>query len=184
MTTSTITDEQREKIKAYFAGKTIPAGLGSEEAACSIAGINLALSGRLTDTVPVCMSQVIGCWIIDVQDSMPADMRNSDEWRDLLPLAAGTGRKHEKARLAIVMDWMWGTVLPAIQHAADHGGYGEAWKKMCDDRTEASANAARDAARDPARAAAGAAARAAAGAAFWKRVAPAALLRRLIEEGA
>ena len=145
---STITQEQAEAIRDYFAGvETIPADLGTKEAACSIAGINLALSGELTDTTPECMSRVVGRWIIGVQDAMPAAMRNSQEWRNLLPLAAGTGRHAESERAALIMDWMWGAVLTYCRPTADARGYGAAWAMMCQERTVASANAAARAAR-------------------------------------
>jgi len=74
---STITLEQQQAIAAKLASMHLPSGLGDEEAACSIAAINLALSGKLTDEIPDCMSEVIGKWIIRIQDSMPDDMRNS-----------------------------------------------------------------------------------------------------------
>ena len=155
---STITPDQQRLIAAKLAGMTIPSGLGNHENACSIAAINLALSGELTDEIPPCMSEVIGKWIIGVQDSMPDEIRNSNQWKALLPLAAGTGRDHEPERLQIVMDWMWGTVLPSIQPIADSGGYGDQWRAMTATRTDAAARAARAAAgaadaADPARAA-------------------------------
>jgi hypothetical protein len=140
---STITTEQQQAIAAKLAGMTLPSGLGTEEAACSIAAINLALSGKLTDDIPDCMSKVIGKWIISVQDSMPDDMRNSDRWKSLLPRAAGTGRGKEKERLDIILDWMWGTVLPTLQPLADDRGFGTEWKRMTTERTESAAAAAR-----------------------------------------
>ena len=119
----------------------IPAGIGTTENACSIAAINLALTGKLADDIPECMSLVIGRWIITTQDAMPASMRNSAEWRALLPLAAGTGRDpaREQARLAVLLGWMWGVVLPRVQPAADAGGYGDAWHRMCVERTKGAA---------------------------------------------
>jgi hypothetical protein len=147
---TTITPKQQAAIAAYVNTHHLPAGLGTKEEACSIAAINLALTGELTDRVPDCMSLVIGKWIIGVQDAMPDAMRNSIEWRNLLPLAAGTGRQHEAERSAIVLDWMWDVVLPEIQPIADKGGYGEKWKTMTNEKT---ANAATDAARAAANAA-------------------------------
>ena len=121
---STITSDQEQAIRNYLKGRHIPAGLGDENEACSIAAINLALAGQLTDQIPDCMSPVIGRWIISVQDVIPDDMRNSLQWRDLLPLAAGTGRDpaDEKARLDIILEWMWSDVLPTVQPIADRGG--------------------------------------------------------------
>jgi chemotaxis protein histidine kinase CheA len=138
---STISIEEQNKISAFLEGKHIPSGLGTEHEACSIAAINLALTGELTDTIPACMSKVIGKWIIKIQDAMPDEMRNSKEWRELLPLAAGTGQEHEKARIALIMDWVWSDVLPALQSTADAGGYGTEWKAMCTLKTYANANA-------------------------------------------
>jgi hypothetical protein len=121
-------------------------GVGNEVSACSIAAINLALTGKLTDDIPDCMSPVIGQWIIGVQDRMPTELRNSAGWKALLPLAAGTGRSHEKERLATIMDWMWSRVLPALQQAADRGGYGDEWSRMTQERTYDAAYAAKKAA--------------------------------------
>lgn len=142
---ATITPEQQQAIAAFLDGKTIVAGIGTAEAACSVASINLALTGRLTDEIPDCMSPVIGLWIIRVQDSMPDGMRNSDEWRRLLPLAAGTGRGHELERLDLVLGWMWG-VLPILQPLADQQGFGDPWRLMCELRTAEAARRARQAA--------------------------------------
>jgi hypothetical protein len=173
---NTITSEQQTAIAEKLASMHLPSGLGNKENACSIAAINLALSGKLTDDIPDCMSEVIGRWIITTQDSMPDEMRNSDRWKSLLPLAAGTGRDKEQERLDIILDWMWGTVLPTLQPLADEKGFGDAWRSMTTERTAEAAEAAEDAAlADAARAAARAAraARAtwvadgAAGAAAW-----------------
>lgn len=164
---STITAEQEQAIRAYVDSHELPQGLGTAEAACSIAAINLALSGHLTDSIPECMSKVIGNWIIRIQDSMPGAIRNSPEWKSLLPLAAGTGREHEQERLAIILDWMWGTVLPQIQSIADAHGFGAMWREMCEQRTYAASYAASSAAyaASSAASAAAAAARAVANAA-------------------
>ena len=164
---STITIEQQTAIAEKLAGMHLPSGMGNEEAACSIAAINLALSGELTDDIPPCMSEVIGSWIIRVQDSMPSDMRNSARWKQLLPRAAGTGRVKEKERLDIILEWMWGTVLPSIQPIADKRGFGTEWKRMTTERTKAAANAAAWAATAEAAEAATAAATAAARWAAW-----------------
>ena len=154
MTEQPWTPEADEKLRAYLArpGYKIPTGIGTEEAACSLAAINLALTGELTGDVPPCMSEVVGEWIIVVQDRMPAEIRDSPEWRALLPLAAGTGRDKEQERLAIILDWMWETVLPYFQPITDVVGYGTAWRAMCMARTEEAANTAREAASEAARA--------------------------------
>jgi hypothetical protein len=163
---STITAEQQAAIAAKLAGMTLPEGIGTTENACSIAAINLALTGTLTDDIPPCMSEVIGKWIISAQDAMPSEMRNSSEWKELLPLAAGTGRDREKERLEIIMQWMWNDVLPTAQPIADRSGFGAEWRAMTDVKAAeagwaAVAVAARSAAAEVAVARAAAAAEAA-----------------------
>ena len=142
----TLTTEQQAAIASKLATMYLPSGLGDEHSACSIAAINLALSGKLTDSIPDCMSEVIGRWIIAAQDAMPGALRNSARWKSLLPLAAGTGREQEQERLKIILDWMWGTVLPSLQSLADQQGFGAQWQKMTAERTAKSANAAEEAA--------------------------------------
>ena len=207
--TTVWTQEADARLRDYLASHELVAGIGTQESACSVAAINLALTGKLTDTIPKCMSKVIGQWMMAVQDVMPLEMRNSSGWKCLLPMAAGTGRKREEERLALIMDWMWGTVLPDLQSVADQGGFGAEWRTMCVEKSPDAAWAARDAAwaamaagaaaTGAARAAAwaagdaawaaraagaaGAAARAAAtGAAAWERYDPVGLLARLVAE--
>ncbi len=151
------TDEHAANLKSYLETHHLPIGLGTEESACSIAAINLAISGELTDDIPDCMSKVLGKAIIGLQDAMPDDMRNSDRYRAMLMTAPGTGRDKEQERLAVLMDWMWGTVLPQVQPLADEKGFGDEWRRMCDERTTNAASAARAAAYAPARAASDAA---------------------------
>jgi len=133
------TPEVQKKLETYLATHELPVGVGTEESACSIAAINLALTGKLTDDIPDCMSAVLGRAIITLQDDMPHEMRNSRRYKEWLPHAAGTGRGHEKERLDILMDWMWGTVLPQLQPLADTSGFGEEWKDMCSERTSVAA---------------------------------------------
>jgi hypothetical protein len=146
---TTLTAAQETAIRDWLAAHpTLSVGVGNREAACSIAAINLALTGELKDNVPDCMSAVIGRWAIGVQDAMPAAIRESAAWRDLLPLAAGTGRAHEPERLALVLGWVWDTVLPLVQLVADQHGFGEAWRRMCEERTADAAYTAAYAAAD------------------------------------
>ncbi len=166
--TTVWTQEADARLRDYLASHEVAEGIGTEESACSVAAINLALTAELTDTIPMCMSKVIGQWMMIVQDEMPSEMRNSSGWKRLLPMAAGTGREREEERLALVMDWMWGTVLPDLQSVADQGGFGAEWRTMCVEKSPeaakaAAAFAAGDAAWAAARDAAGAAAGAAAG---------------------
>lgn len=201
-----ITKEQQAAIAATLKNMTLPAGLGDEHAACSIAAINLALSGKLSDDIPECMSEVIGRWIIVIQDAMPAAIRNSLRWKELLPLAAGTGRLREDQRLTIILDWMWSTVLPSLQPPATKKGFGDEWSRMTTEKTQAAAMASAAAARAAAwaemaaaraaaraemaaaadaaawaAAVAAAAADAAADAAAWDLFDPCGLLQKLVE---
>ena len=207
--TTVWTQEADARLRDYLASHELADGIGTEESACSVAAINLALTAGLTDTIPMCMSKVIGQWMIVVQDAMPSEMRNSLDWKRLLPLAANTGGDREEERLALVMAWMWGTVLPDLQSLADRGGFGAEWRTMCVEKSLDAAAAgaagagaaaratagdaawaARDAAwaaRDAARAA-GDAARSAGDAgdaadAAWERYDPVGLLARLVAEG-
>jgi hypothetical protein len=151
-----ITHLEQTKISELLSSMNLCSGVGTAESACSIAAINLALSGRLTDEIPECMSEVIGDWIIRIQDSMPDSVRNSTEWKTLLPLAAGTGRNHEAERIAVILNWLWVDVLPTIQPIADQYSFGKEWRAMCVDKTAdaaAAARAAADAAADAADAA-------------------------------
>ena len=163
--TTVWTQEADARLRDYLASHELADGIGTEESACSVAAINLALTATVTDAIPKCMSKVIGQWMIVVQDAMPSEMRNSLDWKRLLPLAANTGGDREEERIALVMDWMWGTVLPDLQSVADQGGFGAEWRTMCVEKSPDAAWAARDAAW--AARAAGAAATGAASAAAW-----------------
>jgi hypothetical protein len=140
--TQTFTQEHKAKLEQYLATHTLPSGLGTEESACSLAAINLALSGELTDEIPDCMSDVLGTATMVLQDAMPSEMRNSLRYKTLLPDMAGTGRKHEQERLAILINWMWSVVLPKLQPLADKHGFGSEWQTMCQLKTAASARTA------------------------------------------
>ena len=162
-----------QKIADFLAHRHLASGLGTAEEPCSIAAINLALTGHLTDDIPPCMSRVVGCWIIRVQDAMPDAVRNSRDWKALLPLAAGTGRDpaQERRRVALLLDWIWTDVLPPLQSLADEQGFGDEWRTMLTERNEAAADAAAAAA---AAGAAAADAATAAAAAAWAAAADAA----------
>jgi hypothetical protein len=142
-------NETQQKIADFLAGiPSLACGLGTKITPCSIAALNLALSGRLTDEIPECASRVIGRWVIRVQDACPADVgRDNPVWRKCLPLLAGTCRsiEHEKQRLDLILSWMW-DCLALNQPLADKRGYGKEWAEMCLLRTRESALVARKAA--------------------------------------
>lgn len=139
--------DQSQKIATLLSTVTLGHGVGTKARPCTMAAINLAIDGRLTDKIPECVSPVIGRWVIIIQDAMPLDRLNGARWRALVPAIAGTGREHDGERVAIIMDWMWGIALPQLQPVADAGGFGSEWRTMCADRTEAAARAAEAAAR-------------------------------------
>jgi hypothetical protein len=178
-----------QKIADLVNRMHLPRGLGDKENACSIAAINLALTGELTDDIPACMSEVIGRWIIITQDLVPDDMRNSVEWKRLLPLAAGTGRDHEKERLNVLLNHMWTVALPLLQPTANARGFGTEWRTMLKEKTGSAAEKAAEAAAWAAEAlawaaeAAKAAAMGAAGSAAWAAINPCQLLADLIAVG-
>ena len=87
------------------------------------------------------MSAIIARWIIQVRDRMPATIRDSAAWRELLLLSAGTGQNYEAERQALILDWMW-DALALLQLEADARGYGVEWATMLRDRTVASAKTA------------------------------------------
>ena len=175
--TTVWTQEADARLRDYLASHELVAGIGTEESTCSVAAINLALTEKVTDTIPKCMSKVIGQWMMAVQDVMPWEIRNSSGWKCLLSMAAVTGREREEERLALVMDWMWGTVLPDLQSVADQGGFGAEWRTMCMEKSPDAAGATTWAAAWAARAAAWAA-----GAAAWERYDPVGLLARVVTE--
>ena len=141
------TTDHRLKLESYLATNTLPKGLGDKESACTLAAINLAMSGKLTDKIPACMSEVLGRAAIGLQDAMPTEMRNSARYKALIPDMPGTGRAQEQERLAILMDWMWSVVLPQVQPIADGNGFGAEWQSMCLEKTATAAARAADRAR-------------------------------------
>ena len=138
--------DQSQKIATLLSTVTLGHGVGTKARPCTMAAINLAIDGRLTDKIPECVSPVIGRWVISIQDAMPLDRLNGARWRALVPAIAGTGREHDGERVAIIMDWMWGIALPQLQPVADACGFGAEWRTMCADRTAAAAFDAADAA--------------------------------------
>lgn len=120
-----------KNIKDLLCKVDLGVGIGTVHNPCSIAAINLALSGRLTDEIPECMSSIIGMWIIEIQDAMPDHIRNSAQWKELLPLAAGTKATDEveKKRLDALFEWFF-SLMPEANEVADHHGFREDWDKL------------------------------------------------------
>ena len=135
--TLTIDQPAIAAIRAVLDAHALRHGVGDADSMCSVAAINIGLSGVVGRDCPACMSPVIHEWIVGVQDVMPIDMINAAEWKRFLPYAAGTGRNHEVQRLDMISNWMRAEVLPQLQPTADSGGFGAEWRNMCAGRTDA-----------------------------------------------
>jgi hypothetical protein len=135
------TPEKKEELAHFLDTHPLSAGLGSEARPCSIAAVNIVLSGGFHDRVPECMSFIIGKLIIVLQDAMPSEFRNSQEWKSMLVDAVGTGREKEEIRMAMVLAWMWGCMIP-LQEVATKNGFGDQWANMLEERTSEAADEA------------------------------------------
>jgi hypothetical protein len=134
----------QKKIKTYLETHRLSAGLGTPESTCTIAAINLAISGRITSSRPDCVCPVIHKWVIPIQDAMPDHIRNNG-WTKLVPLIAGSyAPEKEQARKNIILQWMWGVVLPQLTPIAEKHGFAKEWLTMLELKTS---DAARVAAR-------------------------------------
>jgi hypothetical protein len=74
------TPELRQQYADFLRTHRIVHGIGDKDAACTIAALNVAATGRVTDARPDCMSAVIHAWIIIIQDRMPLALLNSEAW--------------------------------------------------------------------------------------------------------
>jgi hypothetical protein len=116
---------------------------------CTIAEINLVLTGTLSDDPHPCISEVIRRWVIAVQDAMPDELRNSPAWRTSAPLIAGTATENggvERKRRDAIVAWMWDRLADEAVLASLPDAVRPAWDRMLAERTPAAAvTAARDA---------------------------------------
>jgi hypothetical protein len=146
---TTITDVQRARLAEAFASPSLRLGRGLGTVGpvdfgerCTIAEINLVLTGTLSDDPHPCISEVIRRWVIRIQDAMPDEIRNSAAWRTSAPLIAGTGtddeRVESKRRDAIVA-WMWDRLADEAVLAALPDEVRPVWDRMLAERTPAAA---------------------------------------------
>ena len=144
---NTFPPEARKRLWEYLYSHSLSAGTNTPHSTCSIGAVNLALGNGVIDRIPQSMSQVIGSWIINVQDAMPNRLRNSDGWKKALVASVDTMNNPaaEDRRLELILQTMWGKVIPILQPAADKGGYGEEWLMMSKTKSLASIRAAADA---------------------------------------
>jgi hypothetical protein len=108
----TVTEAQRENLRTAFTDPALRlgAGVGSAYGArCTIAEINLILTGKLHDGPHPCISEVVRRWTIRIQDAIPATIRNSPEWRTAAIGIAGSAStaEAEETRRAMLLAWMW-----------------------------------------------------------------------------
>jgi hypothetical protein len=130
-----LTKIQRERLIEYLVTHELTLGLGTESACCSMGAINLARLGKVNDSIPPGMSKITASFIIKVQDMMPRAIRNSQQWKDLLPDAADTiSGGLEDRRENLIMEWMW-RIVAYMQVTANKRGFGSQWAAMIEDRT-------------------------------------------------
>ena len=133
----------QEKIAAKLAEcPTLAVGIGSYTEPCTIAAINIALTGKLTDETPDCASPVICSWVRKVQDNCPPNLgRDNPSWRFAVPMIAGTRkwRDEDGQRLTIILKWMWDAIgdNDISEFIPDHARV--KWNKMLRDKTSAAA---------------------------------------------
>ena len=109
----------------------IPSGLGTDENPCTIAMIHIAYNGELSDEVLECTSDVIAMFAMRIQDLMSWGLRNSKEWREIIPLIPATGKDMEQERLAVLRNWIFEEILPLVDEKAAADGHIAEWLKMC-----------------------------------------------------
>lgn len=108
--------------------------------ACTISEINLVLTGKLSDEPHPCISPVIRSWVIKIQDSMPSSIRNSIEWRTAAIRIAGSANGNEKARVELLLNWMWERLADEAVIRALPIDVVDSWRTMClDNKTYAAA---------------------------------------------
>lgn len=125
-----------------------PADPGQPCQMCSMQVLNWAAGspGPLSDLPIPGQSEVIRNVIIRIQDDMPDGVRNSREWREVLPSTLGTGTTSadETARLGVLMEWMWERLAdPMVLATVDlTPGLRSSWNRMLTERTSDAARAA------------------------------------------
>ena len=95
--------------------------------------------------IPESLSKVVAGWLPAIESEIPAALLGADTWTELRTVALRSDRggiDSEGERIKLVMEWMWGTVLPTMQAHADERGLGHAWRQMCDQRTSEAAEQA------------------------------------------
>jgi hypothetical protein len=133
--TLTITQAQLKAIQTRFATHETCHGVGDMVSASTVANFNIAMTGKVTDSRPDCMSKVCHAFIIRLQNKIPLYRLNSPAYRAIAPYLAGTGNAYEAERLAIILRWMRDTVLPLLEGVPDMHNYAKRWLEACQEST-------------------------------------------------
>jgi len=136
-----LTHIEQRNINIWFDTHPLTQGVGSLETACTITGINIALSGAVTDRRPTSMSTVMHSFAIQLHDALSAELLSGPEYREVAKRLADTGNDFEAPRLTLIINWMWQNVFPQFQALAADDGVGEQWKHMISERTATAAEA-------------------------------------------
>ena len=139
---TTWTTGAQARLTSYLQTHKLKSEPGSRQMPCSIQAINIALSGKPSTVVPECMSEVLGSFIITIQDAIPNELLNSPEWKQMLPQAAGTHRDLERERSQAITDWMWDRVLPQVTPVLGDPAFTKPWETMLKYRTRQSTRTA------------------------------------------
>jgi hypothetical protein len=94
-------NQLQSQVASFVTNTTLGQGLDDSQTPCTIAAINLTLSGRFTDDCPRCMSQELCDFVIILQDSLSHESRNSPEWKSVIPLLLNTKDQNEKIKSRI-----------------------------------------------------------------------------------
>lgn len=115
----------REKARAWLAEHPqLSEGQGSGDRLCSIAALNMAVTGRLSDARPTCVARSLYDWVIAVQDAMPEAIRQSPAWAEQLPRLIGSAYPSgvyvvaEHRRIRACHDFMWQALRLAMPYGA------------------------------------------------------------------
>ena len=132
------TSQAHARLTDYLQTHRLKSEPGSTQTPCSIQAINIALRGTPSTVVPQCMSEVLGNFIMTIQDAIPNELLNGPEWKRMLPQAAGTQRDLERERSQAITDWMWNKVLPQVAPVLETPEFRKPWDRMLKSRTRQS----------------------------------------------
>lgn len=153
--TTMITAARREAVRAALISPNLTLVCGPGDArtpgrgeACTISEIVLTLTGKLDDGPHPCISEVIRCWVIRIQDAMPDEIRNSAAWREAAAGIAGSASTPaaERLRRDLLLTWMWEAFADDSVIAAIPASLLPAWRAMLVEKTCYAAGAAQAAA--------------------------------------